>query len=106
MKNRLYGVAVTKQGIRPFLNDGHKGSLTEYGTISFKSVKHQCLQTAHRGGMCLWCMRKIKISRKGDIIESHKDSALCVGTHGAGNNSQCECILILYEAKQTCWCGL
>lgn len=50
MKNRLYGVAVTKQGIRPFLNDGHKGSLTEYGTISFKSVKHQCLQTAHRGG--------------------------------------------------------
>ena len=53
MKNRLYGVAVTKQGIRPFLNDGHKGSLTEYGTISFKSVKHQCLQTAHRGGMFL-----------------------------------------------------
>ena len=50
MKNRLHGVAVTKQGIRPFLNDGHKGSLTEYGTISFKSVKHQCLQTAHRGG--------------------------------------------------------
>ena len=50
MKNRLYGVAVTKQGIRPFLNDGHKGSLTEYRTISFKSVKHQCLQTAHRGG--------------------------------------------------------
>lgn len=24
MKNRLHGVAVTKQGIRPFLNDGHK----------------------------------------------------------------------------------
>ena len=53
MKNRLYGVAVTKQGIRPFLNDGHKGSLTEYGTISFKSVKHQCLQTAHQGGYVL-----------------------------------------------------
>lgn len=50
MKSRLYGVAVTKQGIRPFLNDGHKGSLTEYGTISFQFVKHQCLQTAHRGG--------------------------------------------------------
>lgn len=50
MKNRLHGVAVTKRGIRPFLNDGRKGSLTECGTISFKSVKHQCLQTAHRGG--------------------------------------------------------
>lgn len=27
MKNRLHGVAVTKQGIRPFLNDGHNGVL-------------------------------------------------------------------------------
>lgn len=25
MKKRLHGVAVTRQGIRPFLNDGHKG---------------------------------------------------------------------------------
>ena len=47
---RLYGVSVTKDGLRPYQNDGHKGSLTEFGTISFVSVKHQCLQTAHRGG--------------------------------------------------------
>lgn len=47
---RLYGVSVTKDGLRPYQNDGHKGSLTEFGTISFISVKHQCLQTAHRGG--------------------------------------------------------
>ena len=84
MKNRLHGVAVTKHGIRPFMNDGRKGSLTEYGTISFLSAKHQCLQTAHRGGMYLQCMRKIKISRNGGIAESHKGSALCVGAHGAG----------------------
>ena len=49
MKNRLYGVAVTKQGIRPFLNDGHKGSLTEYGTISFKSVNPNACRP-HIGG--------------------------------------------------------
>lgn len=30
MKNeRLYGVYVTKDGIRPYQNDGHKGTLTE-----------------------------------------------------------------------------
>ena len=60
MKNRLHGVVVTKQGIRPFLNDGHKGSLTEYGTIGFKSAKHQCLQTAHRGGYMLVVYEKNK----------------------------------------------
>lgn len=49
-KNRLYGVCVTKDGIRPYQDDGHKGSLTEIGTISFISRKHHCLQTAHRGG--------------------------------------------------------
>ena len=42
-------------------------------------------------------MRKIKISRKGDIAESHKGSALCAGAHGAGNNSQCDCVLEMYE---------
>jgi len=47
---RLHGVSVTEDGLRPYQNDGHKGSLTEFGTISFVSVKHQCLQTAHRGG--------------------------------------------------------
>lgn len=46
---RLYGVCVTNDGIRPYQNDGHKGTLTEWGTISFVSRKHQCLQTSHRG---------------------------------------------------------
>ena len=41
MKNRLHGVAVTRQGIRPFLKDGHKGRLTKYGNISLKSVKQK-----------------------------------------------------------------
>ena len=45
-------------------------------------------------------MRKVKISRKGDIAESHKGSALCVGAHGAGNNSQCDCIFNLYEENR------
>ena len=49
------------------------------------------------GGMYLQCMRKIKISHKGDIAESHKGSALCVGAHGVGNNSQCDCVLEMYE---------
>lgn len=51
-------------------------------------------------------MRKVKINRKGVIVGGHKSQALCVGAHGAGNNSQCDCILIIYETKQTCWCGL
>lgn len=42
-------------------------------------------------------MRKIKISRRGDIFGANKGSALCVGAHGAGNNSQCDCVLELYE---------
>lgn len=42
-------------------------------------------------------MRKIKISRRGDIVGANKGLALCVGAHGAGNNSQCDCVLEMYE---------
>lgn len=56
---RLYGVCVTNDGIRPYQNDGHKGTLTEWGTISFVSRKHQCLQTSHRGGYIIRIYEKI-----------------------------------------------
>lgn len=47
---RLAGVYVTPIGLRPYMDDGHKGSLTELGTICYASAKKtQCLQTAHKG---------------------------------------------------------
>lgn len=44
-------------------------------------------------------MRFIRIVRKGDAPQGQdKASALCVGAHGAGNNSQCDCVLTLFES--------
>lgn len=43
-------------------------------------------------------MREIKISRRVGLAKSNKATALCVGSHGAGNNSQSDCLLKLYES--------
>ena len=42
-------------------------------------------------------MRKARISRKGEFRGDNKATSVCIGAHGAGNNSQCDCILFLYE---------
>ena len=42
-------------------------------------------------------MKRIKVSRSGLLSRQDKGQALCVGAHGAGNNSQCDCVLEMYE---------
>lgn len=47
MVRELQGVAVTPNGLRPFKNDGRKGSFSEIGTIATPDHKAQCLTSAH-----------------------------------------------------------
>ena len=41
----------------------------------------------------------LRMSRKGEIRGGAKATALCVGGHGAGNNSQIDLMVYLYEKK-------
>lgn len=41
----------------------------------------------------------MRMSRKGEHRGGHKATALCIGGHGPGNNSQIDLIVFLYEKK-------
>lgn len=43
----LMGVSVTENGIRPYKNDGRKGSFSEIGTIGTPDTKSACLTSAN-----------------------------------------------------------
>ena len=47
VKRQLEGVAITPNGIRPYKNDGRKGSFSEIGTIATPNHKSQCVTVAH-----------------------------------------------------------
>lgn len=43
-------------------------------------------------------MRMLKISRRGEYrLKQNKATAICVGGHGASNNSQSDMIVSIYE---------
>lgn len=51
-------------------------------------------------------MRWMRMSRKGEARDGRdKAAALCIGGHGAGNNSQMDLIVFIYE-KKPCADGL
>lgn len=47
IEERCAGVAVTERGLRPYKNDGHQGTMSEFGTISFINQKADALTTQH-----------------------------------------------------------
>lgn len=44
---RCAGVSITERGLRPYKDDGHRGSMSEFGTISFTNQKSDALTTQH-----------------------------------------------------------
>ncbi|MCK5610511.1 DNA (cytosine-5-)-methyltransferase [Candidatus Pacearchaeota archaeon] len=44
---RVAGVSITDDGLRPYKDDGHQGSLSEFGTISFPDSKAVTCTAAH-----------------------------------------------------------
>jgi DNA-cytosine methyltransferase len=46
-RRQLVGIAETEMGLRPYKNDGRKGSFSEIGTIGASNTKAACLSVAH-----------------------------------------------------------
>ncbi len=47
MVREIAGVSITDNGIRPYKNDGRKGSLSEIGTIGTPDTKSSCITSEH-----------------------------------------------------------
>lgn len=58
-RRQLVGIAETKNGIRPYKNDGRKGSFSEIGTINLEDGNASCVSSAHAPKVLLPQYRKL-----------------------------------------------
>ncbi len=70
-RRQLVGIAETENGLRPYKNDGRKGSFSEIGTINRESGKASCVSSAHAPKLLLQdyskrCQAQIKKNSKSE----------------------------------------
>lgn len=93
---QLVGISETKNGIRPYKNDGRKGSFSEIGTINVEGGKASCVSSAHAPKIRLpqsarraqiqeyseRCQKQIKKNSKS---ENEKAIAICGNANMTGS---------------------
>lgn len=87
-KNRrqLAGVSQTASGIRPYKNDGRKGSFSEIGTINLEDGKASCLSTTHPPSLLTkFSKRCQKQILKNAKTKDQKAVAVCTNSNLTGS---------------------
>ena len=86
-RRQLVSISKTANGIRPYKNDGRKGSFSEIGTINLESGKASCLSTAHAPKLLVTGMADDKfghdIQRRIHSVEGKSPALLSIETGGA-----------------------
>lgn len=73
----LEGIAITKNGIRPYKNDGRKGSFSEIGTIGLPDTKSACISATHAPKF-IQKIGEIKNGGIGNRVYSDQGKSVCI----------------------------
>ncbi len=87
-RRQLVGISETENGIRPYKNDGRKGSFSEIGTINLESGKSSCISSAQANGQTLFAENGITF-RKLTVTECERLQTLPDGyTEGVSSTQR------------------